>query len=613
MSSTITGLGSGFDISGWISQLVSAKQASTVTPLKTKLSTLETKNSAVSKLESKFSTLQSALKSFTDVVYDSSSDMWTNTKIESSNSAYATAISSGNVSAASVKLEIAQIATSTIAKSISSLGATDKTSIENAKFTDLANGQAKAGSFSMFLNGKEYDIEIENSDTISDVQEKIYQASDGLIQAEVGTDGKFSIKAFSKSQNDEGENVYTEDTTGELFLGSSADESNLVAALKMHTTIGTHGYQSKYALSTVNTGIAMADTASGLSDIDFFDEEGNPAESGTITVNGVDFTIDKTTTLNNLISRINGNSETHVKASYDSLTNKLILTSTETGANNISLSENGTNLLNILGLTTGTGENEVIAKDSQKLGNNAIVTINGNDVISASNTITGESSGIAGLSITVKKPTSGATQNPEDDENVVLDIEPDYTKVKSALNSFVDAYNDLMSTAKTLTASDGSLSHDSSLNSIISKLRGITSQVSSNDGMFSMLSEIGISTSATDTLKLTIDNNKLDKSLSENFDSVKFLLSDGFMSKKDNGLFDNILTTVNSALDKTGGYFVNKSESIDKQIESINTSIERANTRLTAYETRITKQFNAMDSTLSALNTQLSTFMAYMG
>jgi flagellar capping protein FliD len=50
-----------------------------------------------------------------------------------------------------------------------------------------------------------------------------------------------------------------------------------------------------------------------------------------------------------------------------------------------------------------------------------------------------------------------------------------------------------------------------------------------------MLAEIGINTSRTDAVKLSIDSSKLDEALSKNFDSVKNLLSDGYTSKTDNG------------------------------------------------------------------------------
>ena len=134
MSATITGVGSGFDIDSWVSQLVSAKENSILAPLETKLSTLESKNSAVNALKTKYSTLQSALQTFTKTIYNSSTDMWSNTLINSSNSAYATATSTGAVNAKNVNLRIQQIATSTVAKSVESLGIVNSTNVQNAKF-----------------------------------------------------------------------------------------------------------------------------------------------------------------------------------------------------------------------------------------------------------------------------------------------------------------------------------------------------------------------------------------------------------------------------------------------------------------------------------------------
>ena len=194
-----------------------------------------------------------------------------------------------------------------------------------------------------------------------------------------------------------------------------------------------------------------------------------------------------------------------------------------------------------------------------------------------------------------------------------MDIQPDYTKVKEALTKFVDAYNDVVTTTKSMSGSEGAIGHDSTLNSILSSIRGLTSEVSDNDGMYSMLAQIGISASSSDTTKLTIDEKKLDEALTKNFDSVKLLLSDGYTSKVDNGLFDKLLADVSAVLDVENGYFSQKSTSIESQITSMNSRIERANTKIANYEARITKQFNAMDATISALSTQLSSFQSYFG
>ncbi len=620
MSTTITGLGSGFDIDGWVSQLVAAKKATTITPLQSKLSTLETQNSAVSKLQSKFSALKSSLQAFTNTIYDSSSDMWTNTKITSSNDAYATATSSGVVSAANVNLEIKQIATATVAQSAESLGTVSEETIRATKFTSLANGQAKAGSFSMFLNREEFKIDIEDNDTVADVLDKIKDASGGLIQGKVDTNGIFSISAYKEVVDEEGNSVldsegnktYEVDTSAKLNIGSSGDESNIVSALKLHEEVGDYGYKSSVPVSTINTKASVTSAESGLSDVRFFDEEGNEASEGTITINGVDISINSSMSINDIVSKINANTDTHVKATYDSLSNKISLTATETGHSNISLSENGTNILQKLNLLEEVDGKEIIKENSQKLGQNAIVKINDNDVISTSNTITGASSGIANLSITVKKVT-GDADGDKGEDSINLQIEPDYSKVKDALKTFVNAYNDVVETTKNYTSADGEIGHDLALSSILSSIKGITSKISNNDGSFSILADIGISTSSTDASKLSIDDSKLSEALSQNFQGVKQLLSDGYVSKEDNGLFDGMATTLESILNPENGYFANKTSSLDSLIKSANTRIEKANTRLTAYETRITKQFNKMDSVISSLSSQLSTFSAYMG
>lgn len=594
MTSTITGLGSGFDIDSWVSSLVSVKKSSLVTPLETKKTTLQSTNSALSGLKSKYSALQSALQTFTKTIYDSASDMWTNTSINSSDSNYVSATSSGTISAASVNVKVDKIATATVAKSYEALGSGE--GLADTKFTKLANNQAKAGTFSMFLNGKKYEITINEEDQLGQVLEKLNnitkadEESESLIDATL-EDGILTIKP-----KDEG---------ASFVLGSAGDTSNIMAALKLYEPDG-NGYKSAYAISKMNTAAAMASEASGLGSITFSGE----GETGTIKINGAEIKVNKDMSLNDLISKINNNSDTKVQASYDSLTNRLILTSSETGKSNIALEEENTNLLNVLSLTEGTGSEEKLIEGSQTLGENAVVYVNDNKIISNSNTITGESSGITNLTINVKKPTTGVDDIPD---SIKLDIEPDYTQIKEGLNTFVSAYNEVVSSTKSAVATGGSMAHDSSLNSILSSMRAITMSTSSNDGEFSILSQIGISTSKTDPTKLSIDSAKLEDVLKNNFESVKYLISDGYTDSEDTGLFDKLFKNVNSVLDSTSGYFATKTESINSQISTLDSRIERANTQLSKYETRITAQFNRMDSVMSQLSSQLSTFQAYIG
>ena len=595
MSLSISGLGSGFDINSWVSSLVSAKRSNLVSPLQSKLSTLESTNSSLSNIKSKYTSLQSSLKAFTDIVYNSSSDMWANTSISSSDSDYVTASSSGLVNTSGVEVKVQQIATATVAKGFEGLGS--DFDIDNVAFKSLANNQAKTGSFSLFLDGKKYEIQINDEDSLGKVIDDIKNL--GKNPDDENSEGVFDV-SFANGKL----SINSKDAQQELTLGSSSDTSNFASVLKLYKNENNNGYTSEYAISRANTEIALSDKNSGFKDIVFSGEN----NSGIVKINGVEIEVDEKTTINDLISKINNNSDTHAKASYDSLKNQFILTSTETGASNIALSEENTNLLNKLGLTDGEGENEILRKNSQKLGDNAIVYIGENKIVSNSNTITGESSGITNLSITVKKPTLGE----DAPSSVSLNISPDYSKVKSALNSFVSAYNDVVSTTKSAVSSNGAMAHDSSLSSILSSIKNITSMTSSGDGAFSVLSQIGITTSSADPTKLSIDNKKLDEALSKNPESVKKLLSDGYVSKEDTGIFDKLLQNVNSILDSDNGYFATKTDSISSQIKLMNSRIERANTQLSKYETRITEQFNRMDTVLSQLSTQLSTFQAYV-
>lgn len=605
MTFSITGLGSGFDVSGMVSQLVALKQSTMLTPLENKINELNTKNTALTSLKSKFSTLQSSLNTFTKAVYDSSSDIWNKTSVSSSDDSYVSASATGNVSAAKLELFVEQIATATTAKSIHSIGSNEK--LLQTEFKDLVNGQTEAGSFSMFLNGKEYNIEIGENDTLETIIKNINDETKGAIKAEFNQiTGKFSLIAQKEV---DGEFITDEDAN--LILGSSGDTSNFLSAFKLYNKIDG-GIESTYALSAVNTSIAMNDEKSGLAGLKFYDSEGNSATSGKILINGAEIEVNEEMSIDDVIKKINATSDTNVKASYDSLTNRVILTSTQTGQSNISLASDGTNLLNILGLTQGEGENEILANNSQELGQNAIIHINGNKVVSNSNTITGESSGVANLSLTIKKPTSDYSGNEKDVKSVSLQIEPDSSAIKEALEKFVTAYNDVVSTTKTMTQAGGKIGRDASLNSVLSQLRSITSKVANVGGEFSMLAQIGIESDKDDPSKLKLDSSKLEKALSKDADSVKKLLSDGYTLKEDNGIFDGLVANINNILDTERGYFTTQVQSVDNLIKSTNSRIERVNERILNYEIRMTKQFNKMDSTISNLNAQLSTFQSYI-
>lgn len=582
MSIQFSGLGSGLDFNSWIEQLVEAKKLSTITPLETKKTDLENQSSALSTIKTSFTALQSTLKNFTSVISGTSNDIWGKTNVTSSNDAYVSATSSSGLATGNIKISVEQLATSTVAQGTTVPG---KLINEDTKYSEVGNNQAKGGTFSFYVDNKKYEIEIDkDNDTLGDIANKINDVSGGKVNAKINDDGTFEIAA----------------TNGEkISLGGFSDTSNFASIMKLTEATDT-GYKSAYTLTSFLTNKPLTSEQSGLS---------QPVSEGTIKINGVEFEITESTALQDLINKINSTEEAKVSAKYDTLTNKLIFTSKETGEFNISLEAEGTNFFDVFGLT----KDGALAEGSQTLGQNAIVTVDGNKIVSSSNTITSESSGISGLTITAKKVTDGSDDNKTTEVN--LNVESDLTDVKNAIKEFVDAYNKVTEQIKEATAQDGYLEMDINLRGLQNELRNMLSSFVSDNGSFGMLSQIGISTgeaglsvddSAT-TLKF--DEKAFDEAWAKDSTSVRNLISGGTTGNK-NGIFDKMVEKVNNTLDVTTGMFTVKSDSISRLLSAQEDRITRAYESLDAYETQLTRQFQYMDEMIAKMQQQYSAFLS---
>lgn len=582
MSIQFSGLGSGLDFNSWIEQLVEAKKLSTITPLETKKTDLENQSSALSTIKTSFTALQSALKNFTSVISGTSNDIWGKTNVTSSNDAYVSATSSSGLATGNIKISVEQLATSTVAQGTTVPG---KLINEDTKYSEVGNNQAKGGTFSFYVDNKKYEIEIDkDNDTLGDIANKINDVSGGKVNTKINDDGTFEIAA----------------TNGEkISLGGFSDTSNFASIMKLTEATDT-GYKSAYTLTSFLTNKPLTSEQSGLS---------QPVSEGTIKINGVEFEITESTALQDLINKINSTEEAKVSAKYDTLTNKLIFTSKETGEFNISLEAEGTNFFDVFGLT----KDGALAEGSQTLGQNAIVTVDGNKIVSSSNTITSESSGISGLTITAKKVTDGSDDNKTTEVN--LNVESDLTDVKNAIKEFVDAYNKVTEQIKEATAQDGYLEMDINLRGLQNELRNMLSSFVSDNGSFGMLSQIGISTgeaglsvddSAT-TLKF--DEKAFDEAWAKDSTSVRNLISGGTTGNK-NGIFDKMVEKVNNTLDVTTGMFTVKSDSISRLLSAQEDRITRAYESLDAYETQLTRQFQYMDEMIAKMQQQYSAFLS---
>jgi flagellar hook-associated protein 2 len=140
-------------------------------------------------------------------------------------------------------------------------------------------------------------------------------------------------------------------------------------------------------------------------------------------------------------------------------------------------------------------------------GQDALLSIDGISVTKPTNSV---SDAIPGLTLNLSKTNVGAP--------VSITVASDTASIKSALSSFVAAYNTYAGKVHDLTYYDasskkaGDLQGDATARSVVSQVKNtLTSSIPGLSGGLSMLSQVGISLQADGTLSM--DSSKFDKAL----------------------------------------------------------------------------------------------------
>ena len=248
-----------------------------------------------------------------------------------------------------------------------------------------------AGTFT--VNGQT--ITIATSDTLQQVFDKISTATAGAVT------GSYNAST----------DKITLSSTNPIVLGSAADTSNFLQVAQLYNN-GTGTVTSASPLGVVKLGAALnaANFATPISD--------GGSGAGAFTINGVTINFNASTdSLATIISRIN-DSAAGVTAGYDPINDRLTLTNKTTGDVGIALQDvtGKGNFLAATGLSGGTLQR----------GTNLHYTVNGGgELISQSNTITQDSSGVPGLSVTALK-----------EDTTTVTVGSDTAKIKTALSEF---------------------------------------------------------------------------------------------------------------------------------------------------------------------------------
>ena len=387
-----------------------------------------------------------------------------------------------------------------------------------------------------------------------------------------------------------------------INVGATTDSSNFSSLIGL-TQQEDGSYASSNSLYKATVASVLTSEDSGFN---------QQITAGTFTIGDATFTIDENTTLSSLISEINSNEDAQAYASWDDTTGRLTITSTAEGASYINIEAGTSNFTDVMGLTTSEWDDEGnlvssrMYTDAQQLGQNAIFTINGTTMTSTSNTVTSDISRIEGVTLTLNRA------NTEEDGKTTLNITQDTTQLVEAVNEFITAYNDAIAKVEEVTASGADLHGETTLTSLKNTLRTYANgSNTTNGGIYRLLSDIGISTSAadgnnlsTDTYTLSLDEDKFLEALQENPDSVKSLLAG------DNGIFSMMESAVEQSLSATTGFFDVKTSTLDSQISRMEEKITKENSSIEAYRTKLENQFYQMEMAIAQMQQNYSSFLS---
>ena len=207
--------------------------------------------------------------------------------------------------------------------------------------------------------------------------------------------------------------------------------------------------------------------------------------------------------------------------------NRLVITSTDSGAANslkISVADDDGNALDSSGLSALAYDPTAPAGSGKNLGQvaaarDALLNIDGIAVAQSSNTV---KSAIEGVTLNLAQTNVGQT--------LTLTVGRDSEAIKTAVQTFVDAYNSASSTLKKMTAfngvgaQNGVLLGDATTRTIQTQMRGLLNTSVDSGGALTTLSQIGVSFGSDGTL--TLDSAKLNTAIDSNFDGIAALFAE---------------------------------------------------------------------------------------
>lgn len=566
MDLNLSGLASGFDWLTLVDQLTDLERIPQ-TRLRAEQDELGQKNNAYGSISTQLNVLQNRVDDLMDP------DLFDATKVTVDDETIGSASTVAGAALGTYNFNISQLATTASLTGTTDIGDSlnGTNDVSGLVLSDAAFSTAiTAGSF--HVNGSQVDIE--TSDTLQDVFDKINTATSGAVT------GSY----------DSATDKITLSSGGEIVLGSAVDTSNFLQVAKLYNN-GTGTVASDAQLGSVQTAATLANSNFSTTVSD------GGSGAGEFLINGVSFSFDvDNDSLESLMDDING-SAAGVSATYDSSQDRMVLTNKTTGDMGISMQDVTGNFLAASGLSGGT----------LNRGKNLEYTVNGGaQLTSLSNKITEASSGIRGL--TVEALDEGA---------VSAVVGSDTSKIKDAITGFVSEYNKTQSLIDSQTASStdadgtvdaGILASERDAAEISTSLRStVYSEISGLAAAFNHIADLGYDSSGFDDSLTLSDSTALDDALANNIASVKSLFTD-----ETNGL----ATRLDAYLDRTigdEGTLIAKQDNLTKQVTDIDDQIADSERLVQLNRERLISSFVSMEQAQSNINQQLQFLQSRFG
>lgn len=395
------------------------------------------------------------------------------------------------------------------------------------------------------------------------------------------------------------------------FTKNSATSSDTT---KLAVTAGDSAVAGTYS---VNVTSLATQQVSGSSAVKIVDDQGtkikfDSALTGTELIISDGTSIDLTefdnqdlnmdTALSKIAAKINQTSS-GVTASIvqtSSTEQKLVLTSKSTGKDNSFT-------------VTETGSFWGFPDEPQQKATNAVFTVNGIEVQSDSNEV---KNAIPGVTLTLTDKGTSTVKVSQDTDSII-----------SKINTFVSAYNDIVTTIRNNTTKstkndDGSLSltlqGDPMLRDLMSQLNDwMNTPIGTTKGL-NLLSDIGleidkgVTSASLMTGKITFDSDAFKAKMLEDPAGVQKLLGGTITTTTGGvtttstgmgGLFKNNLQSWNNSVD---GLITSKIKGYDSEITYLSESIQNMSDRLDQREESLKKQYANLEVVMSSLNNQKS-------